>query len=116
MPCTTASTPANLLTSPSTTRIVVAAKIVDDERRTGKAIYVAAWDARVFNSNAARRPHESRDSGTTALTGAYRSRHKTNLPKAGGLGAVLFFPADKQVPAVTGAAAQMSGSVSYTQF
>jgi hypothetical protein len=25
-------------------RIVVAAKIVDDERRTGKAIYVAAWD------------------------------------------------------------------------
>jgi hypothetical protein len=54
--------------------------------------------------------------GTTALTGAYNLTAQNGVSKGAGLGPVLIVPAGNALCAVDSAAAQMSGSVSYTQF
>ncbi len=54
--------------------------------------------------------------GTTALTGAYSLAAQFGIAKGNGLGPVLIVPTGNALCALTSAAVQMSGSVSYTQF
>lgn len=57
--------------------------------------------------------------GTTTLTGAYATGPapaSAGISKGGGLGPVLVVPAGNALCILTSAAAQISGSVSYTQF
>ena len=53
--------------------------------------------------------------GTTALTGAYPLTAQAGVAKGSGLGPVLFVPSGKALCAVSSAAVQMSGSLSYNQ-
>jgi hypothetical protein len=105
-----ASVPINI-SSPTTTQLVAAA--------TGKVIYVTAWDVIAAGSGSITLEYGTGSNcgtGTTALTGAYNLTAQFGIAKGNGLGPVLVVPAGNALCALTSAAAQMSGSVSYTQF
>ncbi len=104
------SIPVNISTA-ATTQLVAAA--------TGKAIYVTAWDviaAGTGNITLEYGTGSNCGTGTTALTGAYSLAAQFGIAKGNGLGPVLVVPAGNALCALTSAAVQMSGSVSYTQF
>jgi hypothetical protein len=105
-----ASVPINI-SSATTTQLVASV--------TGKAIYVTAWDviaAGTGNITLEYGTGSNCGTGTTALTGAYSLAAQFGIAKGNGLGPVLIAPAGNALCALTSAAAQMSGSVSYTQF
>ena len=104
------SVPINI-SAATTTQLVGAA--------SGKSIYVTAWDviaAGTGNITLEYGTGSSCATGTTALTGAYSLVAQFGIAKGNGLGPVLVVPAGNALCALTSAAAQMSGSVSYTQF
>jgi hypothetical protein len=105
-----ASAPINISTA-TTTQLVAAA--------TGKAIYVTAWDVIAGGTGNITLEYGTGTNcgtGTSALTGAYNLTAQTGIAKGNGLGPVLVVPAGSALCALTSAAVQMSGSVSYTQF
>ena len=105
-----ASVPINISTA-TTTQLLAAT--------TGKAIYVTAWDviaAGTGNITLEYGTGSNCGTGTTALTGAYSLAAQFGIAKGNGLGPVLIVPTGNALCALTSAAAQMSGSVSYTQF
>jgi hypothetical protein len=82
-------------------------------------IYVTGWD--VISSGADNFQLEygtgtNCGTGTTALTGLYNLAAQAGVARGGNLGVVYKLPAGAALCAVTTAATQMSGSVSYTQF
>lgn len=104
------SVPINI-SSATTTQLVAAV--------SGKATYVTAWDviaAGTGNIVLEYGAGSNCGTGTTALTGAYNLVAQLGIAKGSGLGPVLVVPAGNALCAVTSAAVQMSGSVSYTQF
>ena len=105
-----ASVPINISTA-ATTQLVAAA--------SGKSIYVTAWDviaAGTGNIALEYGTGSNCGTGTAALTGAYNLAAQTGIAKGNGLGPVLVVPSGNALCALTSAAVQMSGSVSYTQF
>jgi hypothetical protein len=105
-----ASVPINISTATMTQLIALA---------SGKAIYVTAWDviaAGTGNITLEYGTGSNCGTGTTPLTGAYNLTAQMGLAKGNGLGPVLFVPAGNALCALTSAAVQMSGSLSYTQF
>jgi hypothetical protein len=86
---------------------------------SGKAIYVTGWD--VISGGTGNITLEygtgtACATGTQVLTGAYNLAAQAGISKGSGVGAMLFVPAGDALCAVTSAAVQMSGSLSYTQF
>jgi len=86
---------------------------------SGKKIYVTAWDVIAGGTGNITLEYGTGSTcgtGTTALTGAYPLTAQAGLTKGNGLAPVLIVPASNALCALTSAAVQMSGSVSYTQF
>jgi len=124
MPTTSANTGGNLtsivqagasvainISSATTTQLVAAV--------SGKAIYVTAWDVIAAGAGSITLEYGSGSNcgtGTTPLTGAYSLVAQSGIAKGNGLGPVLVTPAGSALCALTSAAVQMSGSLSYTQF
>jgi hypothetical protein len=105
-----ASVPINISTATMTQLVAAVA---------GKAIYVTAWDviaAGTGNITLEYGTGSNCGTGTTPLTGAYGLAAQFGIAKGNGLGPVLVVPAGNALCALTSAAAQMSGSVSFTQF
>lgn len=105
-----ASVPINISTA-TTTQLVAAV--------ASRAIYVTAWDviaAGATNFTFEYGTGSNCASGTTALTGAYSLVAQFGAAKGSGLGPVLVVPAGNALCAVSSAAAQVSGSLAYTQF
>jgi hypothetical protein len=105
-----ASVPISI-SSATTTQLVGAA--------SGKATYITAWDVIAAGSGNIMLEYGTGSNcgtGTTALTGAYNLVAQFGIAKGNGLGPVLIVPAGNALCALTSAAVQMSGSVSYTQF
>jgi hypothetical protein len=105
-----ASVPINI-SSATTTQLVAAA--------SGKTIYVTAWDVIAAGSGSLTLEYGTGSNcgaGTTALTGAYNLTAQFGIAKGNGLGPVLVVPAGNALCVLTSATAQMSGSLSYTQF
>lgn len=107
-----ASAPVNIAVA-ATTQLVAAA--------SGKKIYVTAWDVISGGTGAITLEYGTQtaspcDTGTVALTGPYALTAQAGISKGNGLAPVFVTPAGAQLCAVTSAAVQMSGSVSYTQF
>ena len=104
------SVPINISTA-TTTQLVAAI--------AGKAIYVTAWDVIAAGTGSITLEYGTGSScgaGTTPLTGAYGLAAQFGIAKGNGLGPMLVVPAGNALCALTSAAVQMSGSVSYTQF
>ena len=105
-----ASVPINISTA-TTTQLVAAV--------TSKAIYVTAWDVIAAGTGAITLEYGTGSNcatGTTVLTGPYGLIAQFGIAKGNGLGPVLIVPAGNALCALTSAAIQMSGSLSYTQF
>ncbi len=105
-----ASVPINISIA-TTTQIVAAV--------AGKAIYVTAWDVIAGGAGNIMLEYGTGSNcgtGTTAMTGAYNLAAQFGIAKGNGLGPVLVVPSGDALCAVTSAAVQMSGSMSYTQF
>jgi hypothetical protein len=105
-----ASAPINI-SSATTTQLVAAV--------SGKTIYVTAWDVIAAGNGNITLEYGAGSNcgtGTTALTGNYSLAAQFGIAKGNGLGPVLVVPASNALCALTSAAVQMSGSVSYTQF
>jgi hypothetical protein len=105
-----ASVPINISTA-TTTQLVAAS--------SGHSIYVTAWDvmaAGTGNITLEYGTGTNCSTGTTALTGTYTFTAQFGIAKGNGLGPVLIVPAGNALCALTSAAVQMSGSLSYTQF
>jgi len=105
-----ASVPINISTA-TTVQLVAAV--------SGKVIYATAWD--VIAGGTTNFAFEygtgtNCSSGTTPLTGAYGLIAQFGVAKGSGLGPVLVVPAGNALCAVSSAAAQVSGSLAYTQF
>lgn len=86
---------------------------------SGKSIYITAWDvlaAGTGNITLEYGTGTNCGTGTTALTGAYNLVAQSGIAKGTGLGAIYVIPASNALCALTSAAAQMSGSVSYSQY
>ena len=96
--------------STATTTLLVAAS-------GSTAIYVTSWDVIANGTGNFTLEYGTGSSctGTHALTGAYPLTAQTGISKGSGVGPVLFVPASNALCAVTSAAVQMSGSVSYNQ-
>jgi hypothetical protein len=104
------SVPINIST-PTTTQLVALS--------SGKAIYVTSWDviaAGTGNITLEYSPVSNCVTGATPLTGPYSLTAQAGIAKGTGLAPVLVVPASNALCALTTAAVQMSGSVSYTQF
>jgi hypothetical protein len=105
-----ASVPINISTA-TTTQLVPA---------SGSArIYVTAWDVVAGGVGTIKLEYGSGTNcatGTTAMTGAYTLTAYSSIAKGTGLAPVFVIPAGDALCAVTGTAAPMNGSVSYTQF
>ena len=105
-----ASVPINISTA-ATTQLVAGV--------SGKTIYVTAWDviaAGTTNFTFEYGTGTNCSAGTTALTGAYGLVAQFGAAKGSGLGPVLVVPAGNALCAVSSSAAQVSGSLAYTQF
>lgn len=86
---------------------------------SGKAIYVTAMDVVAGGTGNITFEYGTGTNcgtGTTVLTGAYNLVAQSGLAKGNGAGAVWIVPAGNALCALTSAAVQMSGSVSYAQF
>jgi hypothetical protein len=86
---------------------------------SGKAIYVTGWDvlaAGAGNLTLEYGMGSNCATGTTAITGNYNFTAQSGITRGGNLGVVFTIPASNALCALTSAAVQMSGSVSYTQF
>jgi len=86
---------------------------------SGKKIYVTAWDVIAGGTGNITLEYGTGSTcgtGTTALTGAYPLTAQAGLTKGNGLAPIFIVPASNALCALTSAAVQMSGSVSYTQF
>jgi hypothetical protein len=106
------STPINI-SSASTMQLIAGV--------SGQRIYVTAWDVIAGGSGTITLEYGTQsanpcDTGTTPLTGPYPLIAQTGISKGSGLSPVFIIPAGAQLCARTSTAAQMSGSVSYTQF
>jgi hypothetical protein len=85
----------------------------------GKKIYVTSWDVIAGGTGNIQLEYGTGTNcgtGTTALTGNYNLTAQNGLSKGMGLGPVLVVPAGDALCALTSAAVQISGSLSYTQF
>jgi hypothetical protein len=86
---------------------------------SGKAIYVTEWNALASGTTNVTFEYGTGTNcgtGTQALTGAYAFTAQTGAAPGGGLGPILIVPAGNALCAVSSAAVQVSGSLSYTQF
>jgi hypothetical protein len=88
---------------------------------SGKKTYVTAWDVIAAGSGNITLEYGTQtstpcDTGTTALTGPYSLAGQAGISKGNGLAPVFVVPAGNALCALTSAAVQMSGSISYTQF
>jgi hypothetical protein len=105
-----ASVPINISTA-ATTQLVPA---------SGSArIYVTAWDVVAGGVGTIKLEYGSGSNcatGATALTGAYTLTAYSSIAKGTGLAPIFVIPPGDALCAVTGAAAPMNGSVTYTQF
>jgi hypothetical protein len=104
------SAPINISTA-TTTQLVALV--------SGKKIYVSGWDVVAGGTGNFQLEYGTGTNcgtGTTALTGAYNLTAQSGLSRGAGVGVVFVVPAGNALCAVTSAAVQMSGSVSYTQF
>lgn len=105
-----ASVPINISTA-TTTQLVAGI--------SGKAIYVTAWDVIAAGATSFTFEYGTGANcavGTTALTGPYGLVAQFGLAKGSGLGPVLVVPAGNALCSINSAAAQVSGSLAYTQF
>lgn len=105
-----ASVPINISTN-ATTQLVAAS--------SGQGIYVSHWDVIAGGTGGIQLEYgtgASCGTGTTAITGSYPLTAQNGLAAGNGTGAILFVPAGNALCAVTTAAVQMSGSLSYTQY
>ena len=96
--------------SSATTTLLVAAS-------GSTAVYVTSWDVIAAGTGNFTLVYGTGSSctGLHALTGAYNLTAQTGISKGNGLGPVLITPASQALCAVTSAAVQMSGSLSYNQ-
>jgi hypothetical protein len=86
---------------------------------SGKSIYVTHWDVIAGGPGNIQLEYGTGTNcgtGTTAITGNYNLVAQAGLSVGGGLGSVFIVPAGNALCALTSAAVQMSGLVSYTQF
>ena len=107
----TGATAAISVSTATTTQIIPLA--------ASKAIYVTAWDIVVAGADNVTLEYGTGSNcgtGTTALTGPYNLGTNGGISKGTGFGAVLIVPAGNALCAVTSAAVQASGSVSYAQY
>jgi len=105
----TQSVPINIATA-ATTQLVAAV--------SGSAIYVTSWDIIAGGAGNFQLVYGTGAlcaTGQVALTGAYPLTAQNGIAKGSGAGAVLKIPVSNALCAVTSAAVQMSGSVSYLQ-
>jgi hypothetical protein len=108
-PQATTSAPINISTATTTTLVPLI---------SGDLIYVTSWDvisAGTGNITLEYGTGSNCGTGTTTLTGAYNLAAQAGISKGDGLGAVYIIPASNALCAVTSAAVQYSGSVSFTQ-
>lgn len=104
-----ASIPINISTATTTQLVALSA---------GKSIYVTAWDVisgGIGNLTLEYGTGSNCGTGTTALTGPYGLSAQAGISKGDGLGTVLIVPSGNALCALTSAAVQMSGSLTYTQ-
>jgi hypothetical protein len=88
---------------------------------SGLKTYVTGWDVIAGGTGNITLEYGTQttnpcDTGTTTLTGAYPLVAQAGISRGGALGAIYIVPAGNALCALTSAAVQMSGSVSYTQF
>jgi hypothetical protein len=103
------SVPINISTATTTTLVPLSA---------GKLIYVSAWDVIANGTGNFTLEYGTGTNcagGTTLLTGAYPLVAQFGISKGSGIGVIYPIPASNGLCAVTSAAVQYSGSVSYTQ-
>jgi hypothetical protein len=86
---------------------------------SGQKIYVTAWDVIAGGTGQIALEFGTGTNcgaGTTTLTGAYPLTAQNGIAKGSGIGPIFIVPSGNSLCALTSAAVQMSGSVSYTQF
>ena len=113
-PIIQADSSAKINTSSATTTQLIAGS-------SGQKIYVTRWDVIAGGTGNITLEYGTQttnpcDTGTTTLTGAYPLVAQAGISNGGGLGSIYTIPAGNALCAVTSAAVQMSGSVSYTRF
>jgi hypothetical protein len=104
------SVPINISTA-TTTQLV--------SGQTSQSIYVTHWDALAAGTGNLTFEYgtgSSCGSGTQVITGAYNLIAQAGLSVGAGLGPIFIVPAGNALCALTSAAVQVSGVVSYTQF
>lgn len=85
----------------------------------GQSIRVSAWDAMAGGTGNFQLVYGTGTAcatGRTAVTGPYSWTTQIGISKGGSLGVLYKLPAGKALCAVTSAAVQMSGSVSWSKF
>lgn len=105
----TSSVPINISTATTTQLVAIS---------SGKAVYVTSWDVIASGTGNITLEYGTGSNcgtGTTALTGPYALAAQFGIAKGNGLGPILVVPANNALCAVTSAAVQMSGSVSFVQ-
>lgn len=105
-----ASVAINISTATTTQLIALSA---------GRAIYVTGWDVVAGGAGNITLEYGTGTAcatGTTVLTGAYNLAANGGLARGTGIGPILFVPAGDALCALTSAAVQYSGAVSYAQF
>lgn len=105
-----ASTPINISTNTTTELITLTA---------GKTIFVTSWDVIAGGTGNITLEYGTGSAcatGTTVLTGAYPLIAQAGIAKGNGLGPVLIVPPGNSLCALTSAAVQYSGSISYVKF
>ena len=103
------SVPINIATAVTTQLVPIVA---------GAAIYVTSWDVIAGGTGNFRLVYGTGAlcaTGQVNLTGAYPLTAQNGIAKGSGAGAVLKVPVGNALCAITDAAVQMSGSVSYFQ-
>lgn len=118
---TTSAGPAGLIQADSSVAINISTATTTQlvALSSGKKIYVTSWDVVAGGTGAITLEYGTGSNcgtGTTVLTGAYALTAQTGIAKGMGLGPILVVPASNALCAVTSAATQMSGSLSYAQF
>lgn len=86
---------------------------------SAKAIFVTSWDVMAGGTGNITLEYgtgASCGTGTTTLTGAYPLVAQAGIAKGNGMGPILVVPPGNALCALTSAAVQYSGSVSYVQF
>lgn len=104
------SVPISISTATTTQLVALAAN---------RAIYVTSWDVLAGGAGTITFEYGTGTAcatGTVVLTGPYGLTAQVSIGKGSGLGPVLFVPASNALCAVTSAAVQLSGALSFSQF